>query len=109
MKYLRIGWGEWDSVSCYTCGITATDPEDDQEVLFLDLVKFVLCILVSRVHMPFYILTKGYTVPGNQGTHDKLNQIQKLLEIIFGIMLIIHGSLRIKCKNLGPVSMAIIH
>ena len=22
--------------------------------------------------MTFYILTKGYTVPGNQGTHDKL-------------------------------------
>ena len=33
--------------------------------IFLDLVKFVT----------FYILTKGYTVPGNQGTHDKLNQI----------------------------------
>ena len=33
------------------------------------MVKFVLCTLVSRVHMTFYILTKGDTVPGNQGTH----------------------------------------
>ena len=35
---------------------------------FLNLVKFVMYTLVSRVHMAFYILTKGYTVPGNQGT-----------------------------------------
>ena len=42
----------------------------------LELVKFVMCILVSRVHMMFYILTKGYTIPGNRGKHDKLNQIQ---------------------------------
>ena len=32
--------------------------------------------LVSRVHMTFYVLTKGYTVPENQGTYDKLNQIR---------------------------------
>ena len=32
--------------------------------------------LETRAHMPFYILTKGYTIPGNRGTHDKLNQIQ---------------------------------
>ena len=25
--------------------------------------------------MTFYTLTKGQTVPGNQGTHDKLNQV----------------------------------
>ena len=37
-----------------------------------DLVKFVMCTLVSREHMTFYILTKGYTVTENQGTHDKL-------------------------------------
>ena len=30
---------------------------------FSDLVKFVMCTLVSRVHTTFYILTKGYTVP----------------------------------------------
>ena len=42
----------------------------------LDLVKFVMCALVSRVRMMFYTLRKGYTVPGNQGIHDKLNQIQ---------------------------------
>ena len=41
----------------------------------LDLVKLVMCTLVSRVHMSFYILTKEYTVSGNQGTHDKLNQV----------------------------------
>ena len=41
----------------------------------MDLVKFVMNTLVSRVHMKFYILKKGYIVPENQGTHDKLNQI----------------------------------
>ena len=44
----------------------------------LDLVKFALYILVSRVHMTFYLLTKAYTVPGNLGTYDKLNQIWHL-------------------------------
>ena len=39
------------------------------------LVKYIMCAMVSRVHMKFYILTKGYIVPGNHGTHDKLNQI----------------------------------
>ena len=28
---------------------------------YIDLVKFVMCALVSRVHMTFYILTKRYT------------------------------------------------
>ena len=32
--------------------------------------------LVSKVHLTFNIPTKGYKVPGNQGTHDKLNQIR---------------------------------
>ena len=31
--------------------------------------------LVSWEYITFYVLTKGYTVPGNQGTHEKLNQI----------------------------------
>ena len=43
-----------------------------------DLVKFVMCTLVSRVHIPFYKLFKGYTVPGNQSAHDKLNQFEKV-------------------------------
>ena len=43
-----------------------------------DLVKFVMCTLVSRLHMTFYIITNGYPVPGNQGTHAKLNQIKKV-------------------------------
>ena len=42
-----------------------------------DLVKVVMCALVSRVQMMFYTLRKGYTVPGNQGIHDKLNKIRK--------------------------------
>ena len=41
-----------------------------------DLVKFDMGTLVSRVHLTFYILTKGYMVSGNLGTHDKLNQIR---------------------------------
>ena len=36
-----------------------------------DLIKFVMCALVSRVQMTFYIITKACTVPGNQCTHDK--------------------------------------
>ena len=28
--------------------------------------------LVSRKNMTFYVITKAYTVPGNQGTYDKL-------------------------------------
>ena len=35
-----------------------------------------MCTLVFRVHLTFHKLTKGYTVPGNQNTHDKLNQIE---------------------------------
>ena len=32
----------------------------------LDLVRFVMCTLVSRVNMMFYTLIKGYTVTGNR-------------------------------------------
>jgi hypothetical protein len=28
----RVGWGEWDSVSCYTCGLSSINPERDQPV-----------------------------------------------------------------------------
>ena len=45
------------------------------ENFFWDLINFVMCTLVSRVHMSFYALIKGYIVPGNQGTHDKLKRI----------------------------------
>ena len=44
-----------------------------------NLVKFFMCTPVSRVQMTFYVQTKRYTVPGNQGTQDKLNQIQRIL------------------------------
>ena len=37
-----------------------------------DLFKFVMCTLVFRVHKTFYTLRKGFTIPGNQGPHDKL-------------------------------------
>ena len=48
----------------------------EQGLACLDLVKFVMCILVSRVHTTHDVLEReGYTVPGNQGTHDKLSQI----------------------------------
>ena len=33
--------------------------------------------------MTFYIYIKGYPVPGNQGTHGKLNQIQPLSKSLF--------------------------
>ena len=43
-----------------------------------DLLKFVMCTLVSWVHITIYVLAKGYTVPGNQSTHAKLKQNQKI-------------------------------
>ena len=42
-----------------------------------DLDKFVMCILVSRDCLPFCKYIKCHVYPGNHGTHDKLNQIQK--------------------------------
>ena len=27
-----LRWGEWDSVSCYACGLASIDPETDEEV-----------------------------------------------------------------------------
>ena len=32
--------------------------------------------------MTFYIITNGYTVPGNQDTHDKLYQIRQLQKVV---------------------------
>ena len=37
-----------------------------------------MCTLVSRVQITFYILTKGYTVPGNQGTNDILHTYKRI-------------------------------
>ena len=28
----RKCWGDWDSVSCYACGLMGIDPESDEEV-----------------------------------------------------------------------------
>ena len=41
-----------------------------------DLVKFDISTLVSRDCVPFCKYIKRYLYPRNQGTHDKLNQIQ---------------------------------
>ena len=38
-----------------------------------DMVKFVMCTLVSRYCVPFSKYIKRHAYPGNQGTHDKLN------------------------------------
>ena len=80
----------------------------------MDLVKFVMCALVSMVHMTFYILTKGYIVFGNQGTHDKLNQIelicsQKNVQAYHNILYtlkwcIIELSVDVKQNHKGPES-----
>ena len=42
-----------------------------------DLVKFVMCTLVSRDSVLFCKYLKRHVYPGNQDTHDKLNQIQQ--------------------------------
>ena len=45
---------------------------------FSDLVEFVMCTLISRECVPFCKYIKRHVYPGNQGTHDRLNQIQRL-------------------------------
>ena len=57
-------------------GKRAWCPEHVKQVHILDMVKFVLCTLVSGDCMPFCKYIKRHLYPGNQGTHDKLNQIQ---------------------------------
>ena len=59
---------EWEKI------ITSSKAKNVQEILIL--VKFVMCTLVSRVHMTFYIPTIGYTLSGNQGKYDELDQVR---------------------------------
>ena len=47
-------------------------------VKLLDLVKFAMCALVSRDCVPFCKYIKRHVFSGNQGTHDKPNQIRKV-------------------------------
>ena len=44
---------------------------------FLDLVKIVMCTLVSSDCVTFCKYIKRHVYPRNHGTHAKLNQIQK--------------------------------
>ena len=44
----------------------------------LDLIKFVMCTLVSRDCVPFSKFIEHHVYPGIKGTQDKLNQIQKI-------------------------------
>ena len=39
-----------------------------------DLVKFIMCTLVSREYLSLYKYIKRHVYPVNQGTYDKLNQ-----------------------------------
>ena len=54
-------------------GNTASNKEHFKVFLLLnlDLIKFIMCTLVSRVYMTIYVLTKGCTVPEIKGTHEK--------------------------------------
>ena len=61
-------------IVCYTCRLFVKKS---------DLVKFGMCTLVSSVQMTFYVSRKMYTVPGDQDTLDKLNQIQEIIHILF--------------------------
>ena len=40
-----------------------------------DLLKFVMCTLVSRDSVPFFKYIKRHVYPRNQDTYDKVNQI----------------------------------
>ena len=57
---------------------------------FLDLVKFVMCTLVSRDRVPFLKYIKRHVCPGTQGTHDKLNQIQGTIQPIKSMIYSLH-------------------
>ena len=48
----------------------------------MDLVKFDMYTLVSRDYAPFCKYMIRYVYPGNQGTHDKLDQILEILAFI---------------------------
>ena len=74
MRYFRTYL--WLCTIFKTTNIVINHLNTIQAITKVDLVKFVMCTQVSRVHMMFYILTKGHTVPENRGTHDKLNQIE---------------------------------
>ena len=44
--------------------------------------KFLIWIGLSCVpwtHITFHLLSKGYTVPGNQGTHEIFAQFEKIV------------------------------
>ena len=45
------------------------------EVCKQHYLELVMCTVVPRVYKTLYILIKGYTVPGNQAAHEKLDQI----------------------------------
>ena len=66
-------------------GYFSTTTPSSNMILYLllyklsDMVKFVMCNLVSRVHMTFYIITERWTVRGNQGTHYKLHQFPQYI------------------------------
>ena len=53
---------------------------DDRWYHKTDLVKFVMCTLVSRDYVPFCKYIKRHLYPGKQGTHDKLNQIRLFVQ-----------------------------
>ena len=44
----------------------------------VDKVQFVMCTLLSKEGIPFCKYIKRHVYPKNQGTHDKLNQMQKI-------------------------------
>ena len=47
-----------------------------------DLVKFVMCTLVSMDCVSFCKYVKRHVYPENQSTYDKLNQIKKKVTLI---------------------------
>ena len=47
----------------------------------LNLVRFVMCTLVSRDCVPFCKYIKRHVYPRTQDTHDKLNKIRFLLRL----------------------------
>ena len=57
----------------------------------LDLVKFVMSTLVSRVNKTFYILRKGFTVPGKQGTHGFSTLAFEILVLVLFFTMLIHN------------------
>ena len=77
---------------------TKTNDFTTLSIVNLDLVKFVMCSLVSRDCAPLFKYIKRHVYPGNHITHDKLNQFCYFYSdsLIYDITLHVHAYMVLK-------------